>query len=91
MLTVAHMGVGGVKYAQNHAHVINGRPQMPNMSYRKQLARNTSLVSKYSMISIISTGSVKRTGLAIFSLFLLNVSNHVYLNVLVSIKRTGFR
>ena len=47
------------------------------------------------MISIISTGSIKRTGLATFLKFLLNVpydliSNHVFLNVLVSIKRTGF-
>ena len=47
------------------------------------------------MISIISTGSIKRTGLAFFPKFLLNVpydliSNHVSLNVLVSIKRTGF-
>ena len=49
----------------------------------------------YSMISIISTGSIKRTGLAIILKFLLNVPydpifNHVFLNVLVSIKRTGF-
>ena len=47
------------------------------------------------MISIISTGSIKRTDLAIFPKFQLNVrydliSNHVFLNVLVSIKRTGF-
>ena len=47
------------------------------------------------MISIISTGSIKRTGLAIFPKFLLNVpydltSSQVFLNVLVSIKRTGF-
>ena len=47
------------------------------------------------MISIISTGSIKRTGLAFFPKFLLNVPddlifNHVLLNVLVSIKRTGF-
>ena len=47
------------------------------------------------MISIISTGSIKRTGLAIFLKFLLNVpynltSSQVFLNVLVSIKRTGF-
>ena len=51
--------------------------------------------AQYSMISIISTGSIKRTGLAIFPKFLLNVpydliSNYVFLNVLVSIKRTGF-
>ena len=26
MLTVAHVGGGGVKYTQNYAHVINGRP-----------------------------------------------------------------
>ena len=49
----------------------------------------------YSMISIISTGSIKRTGLAIILKFLLNVPynlifNHAFLNVLVSIKRTGF-
>ena len=48
----------------------------------------------YSMISIISTGSIKRTGLVFFPKFLLNVPydlifNHVFLNVLVSIKRTG--
>ena len=48
------------------------------------------------MISIISTGSIKRTGLAIILKFLLNVPynfifNHVFLNVLVSIKRTGFK
>ena len=47
------------------------------------------------MISIMSTGSIKRTGLAFFPKFLLNVPydlifNHVLLNVLVSIKRTGF-
>ena len=47
------------------------------------------------MISIISTGSIKRTGFAIFQKFLLNVPydltfNHVFLNVLVPIKRTGF-
>ena len=47
------------------------------------------------MISIISTGSIKRTGLVIFPKFPLNVPydlifNHVSLNVLVSIKRTGF-
>ena len=47
------------------------------------------------MISIISTGSIKRTGLAIIIKFHLNVPyilivNHVFLNVLVSIKRTGF-
>ena len=47
------------------------------------------------MISIISTGSIKRTGFAFFPKFLLNVPydlifNHVSLNVLVSIKRTGF-
>ena len=40
------------------------------------------------MISIISTGSIKRTGLAFFPKFL--IFNHVFLNVLVSIKRTGF-
>ena len=40
------------------------------------------------MISIISTGSIKRTGLAFFLKFL--IFNHVFLNVLVSIKRTGF-
>ena len=49
----------------------------------------------YSMISIISTGSIKRTGLAIILKFLLNVPydlifNHAFLNVLVSIKHTGF-
>ena len=49
----------------------------------------------YSMISIISTGCIKRTGLAIIQKFLLNVPydlifNHVFLNVLVPIKRTGF-
>ena len=48
------------------------------------------------MISIISTGSIKRTGFAIFPKFVLNVLhdlifNHVFLNVLVSIKRTGFK
>ena len=47
------------------------------------------------MISIISTGSIKRTGLAFFPNFLLKVLyniifNHVFLDVLVSIKRTGF-
>ena len=47
------------------------------------------------MIFIISTGSIKRIGLAFFPKFLLNVPydlifNHVFLNVLVSIKRTGF-
>ena len=26
MLTVAHVGVGGVKNGRKHAHVINGRP-----------------------------------------------------------------
>ena len=49
----------------------------------------------YYMISIISTGSIKRTGLVIFPKFPLNVPydlifNYVFLNVLVSIKRTGF-
>ena len=53
------------------------------------------MLPTYSMISIISAGSIKRTGLVIFPKFLLNVpynliSNHVFLNVLVSIKRTGF-
>ena len=53
------------------------------------------MAGNYSMISIISTGSIKRTGLAIILKFLLNVSyyrifNHVFLNVLVSIKHTGF-
>ena len=48
------------------------------------------------MISIISTGSIKRTGLAIIQKFLLNVPydlifNPVLLNVLVSIKRTGLK
>ena len=52
-------------------------------------------VYEYSMISIISTGSIKRTGLAIILKFLLNVPydlifHHVFLNVLVSIKCTGF-
>ena len=47
------------------------------------------------MISIISTGSIKHTGLAIILRFLLNVPynlifNHLFLNILVSIKRTGF-
>ena len=42
---------------------------------------------KYSMISIISTGSIKRTGLAFFSR--ISIFNHVFLTVLVSIKRTG--
>ena len=47
------------------------------------------------MISIISTGSIKCTGFAIFPKFLSNllynlIFNHVFLNVLVSIKRTGF-
>ena len=40
------------------------------------------------MISIISTGSIKRIGLAFFPKFL--IFNHVLLNVLVSIKHTGF-
>ena len=40
------------------------------------------------MISIISTGSIKCTGLAFFPKFL--IFYHVFLNVLVSIKRTGF-
>ena len=44
--------------------------------------------NKYSMIFIISTGSIKHTGLAFFPKFL--IFNHVFLNVLVSIKRTGF-
>ena len=48
------------------------------------------------MISIISTGSIKRTGLAFILKFMLNVPydfifTHVFLNVLVSIKRTGFK
>ena len=51
--------------------------------------------NKYSMIFIISTGSIKHTGFAIFPKFLLKVPynlifDHVFLNVLVSIKRTGF-
>ena len=57
---------------------------------------HTMWVSIYSMISIISTGSIKRTGLAIILKFLLNVPydlifNPVLLNVLVSIKRTGLK
>ena len=48
------------------------------------------------MISIISTSSIKRTGLAIILMILLNVPYdlifiHEFLNVLVSIKRTGFK
>ena len=54
------------------------------------------MAGNYSMISIISTGSIKRTGLAIILKFLLNIPydltfNYVFLNVLVSIKRTGFK
>ena len=26
MLTIAHVGGGGVKYAKMHTHIINGRP-----------------------------------------------------------------
>ena len=52
--------------------------------------------SKYSMFSIISTCSIKRTGLPNFQTSLLNVpydlkKGQEQINVLVSIKRTGFK
>ena len=56
------------------------------------------MISKrvYSMFSIISTCSIKRTGLPNFQTSLLNVpydlkKGQEQINVLVSIKRTGFK
>ena len=34
MLTVAHVGVGGVKNGLKHAHVINGRPPIQKVWFR---------------------------------------------------------
>ena len=72
MLTVAHVGGGGVKKCQKHAHVINGRPQTcklkerlhPLKSYLPRIQKVFSPHKDIVTAAIVKTGFSKKMCLA---------------------------